>query len=258
MALDFAGHGRSGHRSPETQYGIYEYSKDIIEVANLLGWSTFAIMAHSMGGYVGFTLASALPERITHLISIECLHALVRDDAGSANKIIQALRFEDAAFRRAAPRKRRSYPSLAAIAAHRAASSPSMPLSLAAAELLMERNTVVDSDGTVTAITDLRLKDPAPYPLSAQVAAEAWGQIKCPVLVVLASGGNLLAAWPEAGQTPNGTPGLVVKTLPGQHHLHLDDDVEMVVDCVLSWIAEHPLLRKREMETRAPVVGYKL
>ncbi|KAI8592348.1 Alpha/Beta hydrolase protein [Geranomyces variabilis] len=258
VALDFAGHGRSGHRSKEAQYGIFEYARDVIEVVNLLGWSKFALLAHSMSGYVSFTLAAALPARITHVVSVECMHPWVVDNAGAANNVLRALKFEDAASRRATPRARKTYPSLAAIAAVRAASSAAMPLSLGAAELLMERNTVADPEGVVTAITDMRLKDPSPYIISVPLAKEAWSHITCPTLVVLATGGNLLAMWPEAGSASNGIPGLVVKELPGKHHLHLDDDVELVVDTVLQWFGEHPLLRKREMETSAPVVGYKL
>ncbi|KAJ3153695.1 hypothetical protein HDU86_005194 [Geranomyces michiganensis] len=254
VAVDFPGHGRSAHKGPEADYGFYEFARDTIALVNVLGWSRFAILGHSLGGYVGFMIASAFPARVTHLMSVEAMHPIIRTNKIAASRLVRALQFHEAISRKGRPAVRRTYPSLAAIATLRAEWSPLMPLSQHAAEILMARNTTVASDGTVENITDVRLKDPAPHTLSAPIANYAFAKIACPVLVVLGADG-IHAAFPGANDVPNGTPKLDVRELPGRHHLHLDDDVPQVVECVCAWLADHPLLARSKLEEGGGIAG---
>ncbi|KAJ3165778.1 hypothetical protein HDU88_003972 [Geranomyces variabilis] len=250
VAVDFPGHGRSGHKGAEADYGFYEFARDTIALVNVLGWSRFAILGHSLGGYVGFMIACSFPSRVTHLMSIEAMHPIIRTNKIAASRLVRALQFHERISRKGRPPVRRTYPSLAAIATARAEWSPLMPLSQHAAELLMARNTAVAPDGTVENITDVRLKDPAPHTLSAPVANHAFARISCPVLVVIGADG-IHAAFPGANEVPNGTPKLDVRELPGHHHLHLDDDVPQVVECVCTWLADHPLLTRTEIDNHS-------
>ena len=49
VALDFAGHGHSEHRSAGAGYALWDYAYDVLQVAEQFGWARFSILGHSMG-----------------------------------------------------------------------------------------------------------------------------------------------------------------------------------------------------------------
>ncbi|TPX55506.1 hypothetical protein PhCBS80983_g05262 [Powellomyces hirtus] len=268
IALDFAGHGRSAHRHPQAEYQLFNHVKDVIAVTNLLGWQRFALLAHSMGAGVSFLLAATLPSRVSHLISVENLGPPPRDDARSAKALIEAATFHNTQFVNQAagrPPRRRIYPTLEAAAVVRAAGSKRMPLSLDAATVLTERNSM-HVDGGVQFTTDQRLKDPTPHGPTPSISRLLFTGITCPVLVILGEDGLFVPHPQEPGlpQPPNwdnGTPRLTVITLPGAHHLHLEHDTAPgTVEAACNWLKDHPLNipAPRPRNAKAPVKAYKL
>ena len=71
VALDFAGHGRSDHRSPDTPYLAMLDVQDVIAVANQLEWDSFSLLAHSMGAEVATHVVALFPDRVERLLAIE-------------------------------------------------------------------------------------------------------------------------------------------------------------------------------------------
>ncbi|WP_299311359.1 alpha/beta hydrolase [uncultured Aquimarina sp.] len=75
VAIDLAGHGFSDHRSLNGCYYLWDYALDILNIANILKWKSFSILAHSMGTGIATIIASAMPELIDKLIFIDGLGA---------------------------------------------------------------------------------------------------------------------------------------------------------------------------------------
>jgi pimeloyl-ACP methyl ester carboxylesterase len=71
VALDSAGHGHSGHRSPDSAYNIWQDVADVFVVADALQWSKFSLLAHSRGGAIATLAAGTFPERIENLVLID-------------------------------------------------------------------------------------------------------------------------------------------------------------------------------------------
>lgn len=73
LAMDFAGHGLSGHRPPEAATHYVDHVRDVLAVADSRGWERFDLVGHSMGAGVATLFASAFPERVRRLVLLEGL-----------------------------------------------------------------------------------------------------------------------------------------------------------------------------------------
>src|SRR5690606_28472850 len=71
VAVDAAGHGRSGFRAPDASYALWHDVADLAGVADALGWETFSLVGHSRGAGTAMLLAGTFPERIERLVLIE-------------------------------------------------------------------------------------------------------------------------------------------------------------------------------------------
>ena len=49
VALDLAGHGLSGSRSPDSAYNLWQDVGDLLDVADAMGWQRFTLLGHSRG-----------------------------------------------------------------------------------------------------------------------------------------------------------------------------------------------------------------
>lgn len=224
VALDFAGHGHSGHRAPGASYLLWDYALDVLMVAEQLGWQRFSLLGHSMGAIVSVLLAAAMPQRIERLALIDGLVPYVGEADRAPEKLGKALQ---AQLDLRAKRK----PVYAQI--ERAVDARMQgvgAVSREAAELLAGRG-LMPTAGGYTWRTDARLTLPSPLRLTRAHARAFVEALQCPVDLVLAeqgmlSGEPLLLAWLE--HLP-----LSVHRLAGGHHLHLDDEAgaQSVADC---------------------------
>ena len=71
FAMDFAGHGWSDHRRDGEQYTGLNDIRDVMAVADALGWQTFNLLGHSMGAEIGSQIAGFFPERVNRLACID-------------------------------------------------------------------------------------------------------------------------------------------------------------------------------------------
>jgi len=87
LALDFAGHGFSSHRTATSRYYFPENLYDIQAALDALGWDTCHIIGHSMGGGVASSFAAALPERINRLVLLDSVGILTLPASQAAKQL---------------------------------------------------------------------------------------------------------------------------------------------------------------------------
>lgn len=71
VAPDLRGHGRSDQPTDEAAYTYPHFASDVLAVADDLGWDSFTLLGHSMGGMVAQEIVVGAPERITGLILMD-------------------------------------------------------------------------------------------------------------------------------------------------------------------------------------------
>jgi pimeloyl-ACP methyl ester carboxylesterase len=87
VAVDLRGRGRSEITAAGT-YGLDAHSRDVLEIATLLGAQQFDLVGWSMGALVGIGVAALAPQRLRRLVLID--HA-GNMDAGPIDKITKGL-----------------------------------------------------------------------------------------------------------------------------------------------------------------------
>lgn len=224
VALDQAGHGHSGHRPAGADYSIWDYTHDVLQVAEQFGWKRFTLLGHSMGAIVSTLLAGALPERIERLALIDGLIPFTGEPETAPQKLGEALEARLALPRKRKPIYRRVDDAVAARMKGVGA------VTREAAELLAQRG-LMPVPGGYTWRTDPRLMLPSVMRLT---QAHAWAfvdRLKCPVSLVLAEQG-MLVRQPEFMRQVESRP-MTLHRLAGGHHLHLDDEqgAQAVADC---------------------------
>jgi pimeloyl-ACP methyl ester carboxylesterase len=79
VSPDHRGHGASDHPASEAAYSFEAFAADLIALAGALGWQTFDLLGHSMGGMVVQHMALSHPHRVTRLILMDTHHGPVDD-----------------------------------------------------------------------------------------------------------------------------------------------------------------------------------
>ncbi|WP_285428993.1 MULTISPECIES: alpha/beta hydrolase [unclassified Pseudomonas] len=221
VALDMAGHGHSAHRPPGAGYALWDYVYDVLQVAEQLGWKRFALLGHSLGAIVSLTLAGALPERITHLGLIDGVIPPTAPGENAAERLGMALQ----AQLNLRDKRKPVYGTLER--AVEARMKGLVAVSREAAQLLAQRG-LMPVPGGYTWRTDSRLTLASPLRLTDDQAMAFVRRVNCPAQLVVAADG-MLAKHPELlSELP-----FTVTTLPGGHHLHLNDEsgAVLVADC---------------------------
>jgi len=72
VALDLRGHGGSDWVVPPA-YHAEDHARDTLAVLDALGWQAPVVMGHSLGGYIGATLAALHPERVGALVIVDAM-----------------------------------------------------------------------------------------------------------------------------------------------------------------------------------------
>lgn len=74
VAPDQRGHGESDSPESEDAYSLAQLGADVLALADELGWSSFTLLGHSMGGMVAQTVAIAAAHRLSGLILMDTSH----------------------------------------------------------------------------------------------------------------------------------------------------------------------------------------
>lgn len=236
-AVDFAGHGHSGHRPPGQSYQLMDYVADIAELIEkpiCSGQSGAScdgkrvdIVGHSLGGIVGALYAATFPERVRRLVMIDSLGAQSRPVSETVKQLRKAIRKRIAGSGRAVV-----YPDIAAAAKVR--ESGLSPLSHQAALTLIPRNLKPVANGYVWR-TDARLRHPSPLMMTEQQVVASLAQIEAQTLFVRADAG-LLAEAKGMQERLQAVPDIQTVTVPGGHHCHLDGNTAPVADAIRNFL----------------------
>lgn len=226
-ALEFAGHGRSGHLPDGVFYHFVDYCGDIMAALDYLGQPPDFVLAHSLGGAVATAFAAALPERVGKLVLIEALGPI----SGSVERATPALRAALLDRERLSEKKLRVFPEAElAIAARLAANR----MQRHSAEALIARGLRAAGDGWVWS-SDPRLTLDTPIRMSEETVRAWIGAIEAETLVIVAE--QAPEFFPRARQLERfaclrrGTQAV----LPGHHHLHMDDP-EPVAEAIRAFL----------------------
>jgi pimeloyl-ACP methyl ester carboxylesterase len=73
-APDQRGHGASAKPDAEADYSLAHFADDLAALVDELGWSTFCLLGHSMGGAIVEEMALRMPERVEKLVLMDTHH----------------------------------------------------------------------------------------------------------------------------------------------------------------------------------------
>lgn len=217
VALDMPGHGESAHLPMAADYLLLAFLRAAFAAADALGWERFSLLGHSLGGVIASLMASAQPQRIDRLLTIEALGALTENEERTTQRLRDAL----AAYTALPNKQLRVFPDVATAVRARLQAGTG-DLGEAAAKLLVERG-LRRVDGGFVWRSDPRLTMPTAVRMSEAQSRNLVANIECPARIIYAAPAQ--SYFPDAlrreraGLLRNGE--LIV--IPGSHHLHMDD-----------------------------------
>jgi pimeloyl-ACP methyl ester carboxylesterase len=218
VALDMAGHGWSNHRAAHANYLIWDDLREILAVADQLGWQRFGLLGHSRGGIIAALLAAAVPERVRALGLIDGLWAQTNSAAHTPKQIANSLSAE-----KNQRQEKKYFTSLDEMISLRLRNG--FPLSEAAARQLVLRNAeqdvVATQQGSWHWRTDPRHKLPSLMMLTPEQQDACHRAIQVPVELALAEQG-LVLAYPDYAERLLTLPHINWALYEGGHHLHME------------------------------------
>lgn len=222
FAMDFAGHGWSAHRREGETYSGLNDIRDVLAVADLLGWQSFNLIGHSMGAEIGSQLAGMFPERVNKLICIDgyCGTNSPQEVLGHLQSGIAASFKQHAALK--------VFPTLEAMTARLCEATGQNKDS---AECLIKRGHKV-VDGGYTWITDPKIKGSGPLELSAGQLEQLLENTTAETLFIVADMEN---EWLRRSIDVIGSKarlGLQLINMPGHHHLHMQEQSGKVAELI--------------------------
>ena len=220
VALDLTGHGRSSRRSEDATYQIWDDLPEVMAVIEQLGWQQFDLMGHSRGAIISTILASAMPERINHLVLLDAVtpHAIPEEDFPR-----QMAKFLQDKPRRL-NREARVYRSFEEAIAARSKAN----FSPEAARVLAQRSLVERENGFVWA-SDPRLYGASAVKLSAGQARAVLESLTMPTLYLEAENGMAQGSVVRE-QAEKTIANFQSEIVPGGHHFHMEGDVAAIAN----------------------------
>jgi pimeloyl-ACP methyl ester carboxylesterase len=222
IALDMAGHSRSGFRSADSSYDIWQDIGDIAAVADQMGWDRFALLGHSRGAIVSALVAGTFPERITHCMLIDSYFPIPNKTGNAAAQLAKAIA-DARRFSSLSPSAFDSFED-----AVQARVNGFVSLQPEAATTLAERG-VIESEGKFYWHNDQRLKATSMVTFTKEQCQSFFTSITSPIMLIQAESG-LLSGQPIQPQLKEWVPHIEVVSMRGSHHLHLEDCSQQVAE----------------------------
>jgi pimeloyl-ACP methyl ester carboxylesterase len=206
VTMDLRGRGRSDI-TPPGSYGWDSHVRDLLEIAELYGAESFDVIGHSMGGFVGMSLAAQYPRRCSRLVLIDAVGAPEPSALVSVAKSISRLG--------------RTYPSASAVLSRMQAAGTISPWDAFWDSYFGWE--VEACDDSVRIRTDVAaVREDATYG-STQNVYELWPRLRCPVLLVRASrptapDGGLVVSQADAERFATETRDATVVNVDADHY----------------------------------------
>jgi pimeloyl-ACP methyl ester carboxylesterase len=227
VALDLPGHGLSDHGPPGKVQHFVDWVPVVVETAEVLGWSSFSILGHSMGAGIATLIPAIAPERVDRLVLLEGFGPYTKPAEAAPRQLAKAIRSE-AEFN---DNSSKLFPDFGTAVAARKAGSD---LDASSAEILVRRATE-QVEGGVRFIHDPRLKIKTRLRLTENQLLAFMEKIHCPVLLIHAQGGF---RYPEEilSRRIEAVEDLQMAEVEGGHHVHLSHP-ERVAPLILDFFA---------------------
>ncbi len=211
-ALEFRGHGRSGHAPIGAHYNVTDYLADVEHALDALGLEKAHLVGHSMGGNVSLLFASARPDRVLSVTSIES----IGPSGGPGELAVERLRRYVGEIKK--PLQRRRYASIEEAAQRLVANNSTLPIE--AARLLARRGTA-PFEGGVAFTFDPAHRRTFGIVFDEEQTLALFSAIRCPVQLIHGTHGfsfedEQMRRRLAALRCPSPQP------IPGGHHVHLE------------------------------------
>lgn len=229
VALDFPGHGHSGHRHPSARYYLVDYLYDVDAALDALGWESCHLVGHSLGAAVSSLYAAAAPERVRSVVMIDALGPMSESPDTGASRLQRSLRSV-----REGPRRRKAYASVEEMIGARI--KVNSDLSPESARLICERS-IRQAGDHFEWTNDPALYWVSPVLLTELQIHEYLQHIKAGVLTLTATPYAPYVNEEKVKSRTTAIPHGRHLTVEGHHHFHMDQP-ETIARLVKEFILE--------------------
>lgn len=216
VAIDLPGHGHSSHLAEGAHYHFVDVPGTLLHVADLLGWETFHWLGHSLGGCLAPFAAVTAPRAIQSIMMLEATGPLSEIPSKLPDRLMRSNR-EQRESQRFQSRILESVDD--AIESRLRAAK----ISRTAAQLLVERQ-LDPVEGGFNWRFDPRHRMASPVYLTEPQVLSVLERVVCPALVISADEGYLKGRVDTKNRLQH-LQQLTHVTVPGHHHMHMDDPV---------------------------------
>lgn len=227
LAMDLPGHGHSTHKPKGQLYHFLDGVVDLRKTILKLGYEKVILVGHSLGAALSSVLASVYPEIIEKVCLIEAVGPIASDAKDSARQLKESIEKQI----QGVGRNMVAYPDLESMIQARQKGIGG--LSYEASKLLVARSHEVNEDGHFWS-TDPRLRLPSPMRLSEDQVKGILSKLEVPLKIIIAENSLIPKSTIELRLTYFTEPD--VKTLPGRHHLHMEESASKVAEELNSFI----------------------
>ncbi|AZQ84051.1 alpha/beta hydrolase [Colwellia sp. Arc7-635] len=219
IAIDWAGHGLSSHRSQDAHYHFLDWVYDLMCLFRSQHWQAVDIVAHSMGAMIASAFTSAFPEHVKSLTLIDSIGLLTSEPEGSTEQLRKGLLSR---LTRDIKPKNKHASIESAVAARVSVSD----LSTENAALIVNRGIEQTPSGFIWR-SDHRLRAISPYRFTMAQAQQLISNINTAVQLLYGSKGMEMVT---AGLQNFGPlfKNLTVQKLNGGHHVHMEQAEQCV------------------------------
>ncbi|WP_280275282.1 alpha/beta fold hydrolase [Nocardia wallacei] len=210
IAVDLPGHGLSDP-IPSATCHYLDYAACVLELARTQGWERFHLIGHSLGGAVSTLVAGIHPDKIERLVLLDAIGPLSAEPGQAVSGIA---RYLDTYLR---GDKHPTYRSRTHAVKTRVQLGDIL---LETAEALVERD-LRETEGRFSWRHDARLNRGLPATFGEEQVLAFLRNISAPTLLITAERTALVE--PYYPQRIDSVPKLRRVTLPGGHHLHMEN-----------------------------------
>ena len=228
VALDCAGHGNSSFRSADSSYNIWQDIGEVMAIADQMGWQRFALLGHSRGAIISSLIAGTFPDRITHVALIDGHIPSLEDERSSAVQLAKSLQ-DHRRYTEASPSYFDSFER-----AVQARVNGFVPLQESAATVLAKRGVREETRGFYWH-NDQRLKAASELKLTREHLKDFHGAITAEVMLIQAEDSPFNSG-SQDDESFSWVASFEFVTMPGSHHLHMEDQAQQVAEKVQSFL----------------------